>query len=271
MAQAKGEWIQFLDSDDFLAPQKFELQMSHCITAPADVVAVYSPWRQCVVDGEEIVPIGALSTPQMHGRAPIICFVGNDRPLHSAGLARRTALEQIGGFDERLRFWECEEVTFRLAKIGRLECVPSPTPLYLWRQHPERPYLGGDEARYRTIDVAMTWIEFVLDGLGHKPLSDLELSAADRDDILRYSTYLARLVFRQDRSAFRRYIALARQLDPSLAPAYPVAASLLSRPFGYEAAESIANLARAPMTLARSIRRWSQPRDGEKPLGAVSR
>jgi glycosyltransferase involved in cell wall biosynthesis len=161
---ATGSWVQYLDSDDFMSPSKFSLQMAHCEQASSEVSAVYSSLRQCYVDSGKITLTGQLTQPDMVGKAPIMCLVSNHRPLHSAGLARRSVLQQIGGFDESLRFWECEEVTFRLAKAGRLEKVPSAQPLYLWRQHRDRVYLGGDDARYHSTPVALSWIELMLKG-----------------------------------------------------------------------------------------------------------
>ena len=243
---ATGAWVQYLDSDDFMAPAKLALQMACCERASSDVVAVYSPWSQCYVDDGRITLIGSVAQPDMVGKAPIMCLVSNHRPLHSAGIARTSVLQQIGGHAETLRFWECEEVTFRLAKAGRLERVPSDTPLYLWRQHSDRAYLGGKEARYQTTPVALSWIEQMLKGLDHKSFDELDLSAADRKDILYYSADWARTLFREDRTAFRKYVAMARQLDPNLTPAYPRLISMAARHIGYEGAEALAYLGRAP-------------------------
>ena len=197
-----GSWVQYLDSDDFMAPIKLELQMAYCERVSSEVSAVYSPWSQCYVDDGKIILTGSLAQPDMVGRAPIMCLVSNHRPLHSAGVARTSVLQQIGGHDETLRFWECEEVTFRLAKAGRLECVPSDIPLHLRRQHRDRAYLGGKDARYQTTPVALSWIEQMLKGLDHKSFDELDLSAADRKDILYYSADWGRTLFREDRAAF---------------------------------------------------------------------
>jgi glycosyltransferase involved in cell wall biosynthesis len=250
---AKGAWVQFLDSDDFMAPSKFEIQMAHCARVSADVSAVYSPWRQCHIDAGKVIFVGHLSQPNMEGRAPIMCLVGNDRPLHTAGLARRDVLEQIGGFDETLRFWECEELTFRLAKAGRLHSAPSASPLYFWRQHRDKPYLGDGTARYHATPVALSWIDQILKGLEYKSLKESGLSVRDRQEILNYSSYWARLLFRIDRSAFREYLARARKLDPNLAPAYPAVISAVSRHIGYEAAEAIVYLGRIPRDFVRKL------------------
>ena len=260
VAAAKGEWVQFLDSDDFIAPSKFQNQMAHCAGVSADVSAVYSPWRQCYIDAGQVTVTGHLSQPDMQGRAPIMCLVGNDRVLQGAGLTRRSALERIGGWDETLRFWECEEVTFRIAKAGRLECVPSASPLYLWRQHRDRPYWGDTNARYHTTPIALSWIDLILKGLDYKSLDESGLSDRDRYDILTYSSLWARQLFRIDRSAFREYLRRARTLDPDLVPTYPAAISLVSRHIGYEAAEAIADFGRIPRDfLRRALRGRAAP------------
>jgi len=251
---AKGTWVQYLDCDDFLAPSKFELQAARCARVAADVAAVYSPWTQCYIDEGRVTPLGRVPQPDMEGRAPIMCLVGPDRVLQGAGLTRRSVLEQIGGWDETLRFWECEELTFRVAKAGRLECVPSASPLYFWRQPRGRAYIGSTKARYHTTAVALGWIDLILKGLDHKSLAEAGLSLRDRHEVLYSTSFWARELFRADRTAFRRYLAKARMLDPNLAPAYPAVISAISRLIGYEAAEAIADLGRLPRNVLRKFR-----------------
>jgi glycosyltransferase involved in cell wall biosynthesis len=250
---AKGTWVQYLDSDDFLAPSKFEIQAARCARVSADVSAVYSPWCQCHIDDGRVTLVGRMAEPDMHGRAPIMCLVGPDRVLKGAGLTRRSALEQIGGWDEGLRFWECEEVAFRIAKAGRLEYVPSASPLYLWRQPRDKPYIGDVKARYHTIPVALSWIDLILKCLDYKSLDEAGLSVRDRQDILASSSFWARELFRIDRTAFRKYLGKARKLDPNLAPTYPAVLSAVSRYIGYESAEAIADFPRRCKNLLRKL------------------
>src|SRR5579872_5034629 len=66
---ATGSWVQYLDSDDFMAPTKLELQMGYCERVASEVSAVYSPWSQCYVDDGKIILTGALAQPDMVGRA----------------------------------------------------------------------------------------------------------------------------------------------------------------------------------------------------------
>jgi glycosyltransferase involved in cell wall biosynthesis len=253
LGAANGTWLQFLDSDDFIPATKFELQMARCAQVEDDVTAVYSPFRLCYFEDGRITWDGPLIVPDMEGRAPIMCLVGGVRPLLAAGLTRRSALERIGGFDETLRFWECEEVFFRLAMAGRLVAVPSPEPCYLWRLHRGKTYIGGKDARYRAVSVTLGWIEQILKAAGHRSLDQLGLSVSDRRSLLDDCTVWARLLYAHDHVAFRRFVAMARTLDPEIGPTNPRHVAVASRLVGYEAAEAIARLGRMPRRLVRKM------------------
>jgi hypothetical protein len=99
--------------------------------------------------------------------------------------------------------------------------------------------------------VALGWIEQVLKAAEHQPLDRLGLSSADRRDLLDDCTIWARLLYSQDRSSFRQYVKMARQLVPDIAPTNPRYAAVVSRYLGYETAEAIAKLGRLPRTLVR--------------------
>jgi glycosyltransferase involved in cell wall biosynthesis len=246
---ATGSWVQFLDSDDFLAPTKFERQMRHCLSAPSDVSAVYSAWRRCYYDAEDIVMEGDQATPREPAQEPVMCLVGIDRPLLGSGIVRRAALQALGGFDESLRFWECEEMFARLAHAGRLEVVASSEPFYLWRMHRDKIYIGDDSARYRSTAVALSWMELVRKQTSGRLLDELRLTSAERAKLLDDCTVWARILYSRDRPAFRQFVAMAKQLQPSIAPTHPRFATLLSRVLGYEAAEGVARLGRIPRAL----------------------
>jgi glycosyltransferase involved in cell wall biosynthesis len=251
LKKASGSWIQFLDSDDFIAPAKIERQMAYCTGAPPDLAAVYSPWRRFYVERGEMVWEGPLARTDMDGREPIMCLVGGDRYLHGAGLARRSVLERIGGFDESLRFWECEEINIRIARAGRIACVPADEPFYLWRMHRERTYIGGHQARYQLAPVALSWMELMLKAAEYQPLSKLNLSDADRRTILDSCTIWARRLYARDRESFRRFLDLARGLDPLMVPTTPWYASAAARVVGYERAEAMIWAMGLPKTAAR--------------------
>jgi hypothetical protein len=191
----------------------------------------------------------------MEGRHPIMCLVGGDRYLHNAGLVRRSVFEKIGGFDESLRFFECEEINVRIAQAGRLRNVPADEPSYLWRLHREKTYIGGDQARYRLAAVALLWIELLTKAADGRTLAELNLRAEDRKQVLDGSTMWLRRLYAKDRAAFHKYLDAARRLEPDIHPTYPGYAARLSRVLGYEKAEAAAQLGGMPRALAGKLLR----------------
>ncbi len=99
----------------------------------------------------------------MSGKAPIMCLAAKCRPLLGACLIRRSALEQAGGFDETLRFWECEEVCVKLASVGRFVSASSGEAEYLWRLHTDAPVYrslrGPLHYKYRRVRLDKTGLE----------------------------------------------------------------------------------------------------------------
>jgi glycosyltransferase involved in cell wall biosynthesis len=252
---AVGEWVQFLDADDYMAPTKFASQLSVCLTAPDAVVGVHSTWQLCYRDADRISLIGAPIVPREHINAPIMCLFGANRPLHSTGITRRSVLERIGGFNENLRFWECEELNARIAAQGRLVRVASPEPVYLWRMHREAAYVGVAAARYKLAPVALGWIEQALAATHGLTIGQLDISDQEKREIRDECTLWARRLYGQDQGALRTYLGLVRRLDPDFAPSHPKYASVLSRYVGFEGAEAMVKLVGLPRVIARETLR----------------
>jgi glycosyltransferase involved in cell wall biosynthesis len=250
---ANGSWVQFLDSDDLLMPGKISRQMLVCTEAPPNVSAVFSSWSWGFFEAKRIEWIGTPTIPSITGKPPIMCLAGQCRPLLAAGLTRRSALNEIGGFDESLRFWECEELNVRIATTGAFLQVPSDKPEYFWRLHQDRIYIGGTEARYNSTDVALGWIRQVLKAAGGRTIDSLGLTELDRKFLLEDSTLWGRLLYSQNREAFTKYLSLARLFDPNLSPAYPRHIVILAQWVDYEKAEAVAALSRKPVAWLNSL------------------
>jgi glycosyltransferase involved in cell wall biosynthesis len=250
---ATGTWVQFLDSDDLLMPGKLETQMAVCNTVPADVAAVYSPWNHGhLSDDGQIEWLAKLRTPDIEGKAPIMCLVAGPRPLLAGNLTRKTVLDAVGGFDEALRFWECEELCVRVAEKGRFVSVPTNEATYLWTLRRGDLYIGGQEARYQSKDVCFGWIKLAVKA-AHGRLLDELLSKEDKYTLLHECTAWARLLYSQHKADFGAYLSLAQKLDPNVGPAYPSYIAALSRLIGYEKAEGVARLTRQPKVWLRRI------------------
>jgi glycosyltransferase involved in cell wall biosynthesis len=251
---SQGSWIQFLDSDDILMPRKFERQLAAAASAAArDVAAFYSPYRWGFLENGKIEWAGPLMTSFIEGKPPILCLAGGVRPLLCACLVRREALIEAGGLDETLRFWECEEACVRLAKVGRFLPAHSDEPLYLWRLERGSLYIGaGGCSRYQSANVALAWINVALKASDNRVIDSLDLSATDERMLMNECTLWGRVVYVDDRAAFREYLKLARKFNPRLAPTYPFYIEALSRWTDYETAEAVARIIRQPKVWLRS-------------------
>lgn len=112
---AKGEYIAFLDDDDYWLPMKIEEQMA--VMEEKQCELVYCPFTQEIVNGKDITYIHMSPEPYKSGdmSKKILYTICTNT---SCILVKRSALIQIGMFNESLRFWQEYELTIRLAQRG---------------------------------------------------------------------------------------------------------------------------------------------------------
>ena len=121
LAVSTGEFIQFLDADDLLAPEKLGRQAS-ILTEQTDVDLVYASCRY-FLDGEPSKLRYSFRgpdrpwTPQLSGRGTdlVQALLADNIMVVEAPLIRRRALEDVGGFDPRIRRGEDWDLWIRLA------------------------------------------------------------------------------------------------------------------------------------------------------------
>lgn len=129
LALAKGNWIQFLDSDDQLHPQKIALQKAVLDKAPnCDFVwssHTYHPAGRGKVDFEAYDEKAALQQVEMRPHVELFSTTGNVW----SGLFTRQACERIGGWNETLKRWQDVEYQVRFTS-GHPDCAWLPLKLY---------------------------------------------------------------------------------------------------------------------------------------------
>jgi GT2 family glycosyltransferase len=129
LRQASGEFIAFLDADDWWLPQTLEKLHATLLEADADIA--YCGWQN-VGEGMEspsYVP------PAYEEEDPVAHFLRScPWPIHAA-LVKRTVVEQVGGFSER-RFASMDyDFWLRaLAETRRIKRVPEVLAFYRWHQ-----------------------------------------------------------------------------------------------------------------------------------------
>jgi glycosyltransferase involved in cell wall biosynthesis len=242
---AHGSWIQFLDSDDALAPDKIKLQMIVAVKSLPETAVVYSSWQRVALEVDRLLPIEETQTPQVEGKTPAsLTLMRNTIPMGSI-LVRREWLESSQGFDEKMFVNEDLEILVRIAAAGGgFRFVASSEPLLLWRMFPERPRWGDESARYRLKDVAKTWLEIVDRSASNRRIENCGLSDEDREALIADCTNYLRLLYRHDRGTFHDYHALLRRLVPGFAPRKPLYLWLIAKCLGYERAEAVAEIIR---------------------------
>lgn len=129
LRDARGAYIARMDADDVALPARLECQWRF-LEAHPEVVAVGCQADQIDADGRSIEPWGfpvddaAIRYALFRNLAPL---------LHPGVMMRRSALEAIGGYDERFETAQDRDLWWRLAVRGRLANVPE--TLMRYRRH----------------------------------------------------------------------------------------------------------------------------------------
>lgn len=246
-----ADWIQFLDADDFLAPEKLELQLNAAARLEPDVACVSSRWREVAIDGNVIRTVRDVDCSTFSER-PHELEVLAKGPLLTLGqsLFRRDWIVEVGGFDPLLRVDEDQDFYLKLARIGaRQIIVPSDAPLFFVRQQQKRR-LGGAGARWPAVDLTEQFVGHLL-RITNGELSALDrLSSVDRTTLIRRCSSYMRLLYRYDRTRFRHRLSQLDAMFGEFIPTDPSYLKALSSVVGFERAEAVASVYRTAKRLS---------------------
>lgn len=227
---ALGEWLQYLDADDELWPDKIERQLA--IGASGDVVIGSYVNRR--TDGSADVAVQPLASDAWEA------LVRTRMGTTSANLFRRAAVLNAGGWDEDLRSSQDYELLFRLLKSDAR---------VTWDMQVGSTILKRAEGSISRTDVRENWIRY------------LDLRCAIRDhlrtrDPLRHARVIGicdqylfrgiRVLSKHDRQAAQD--AFERMLPPRFVPERHMATSslyiLAFKLLGFPGAERLSALIR---------------------------
>lgn len=126
IAQAKGEFVSFIDADDLWTPDKLEAQVKVLQENPQAGVA-YS-WTDWVDESGQLVGRGSHLTEQGQVFAKLLLndFIGSGSNV----LICRKALDEVGDFDQSIAHAEDWDMWLRLAAKYEFLAVPYPQVLY---------------------------------------------------------------------------------------------------------------------------------------------
>lgn len=235
---AGGEWLQYLDADDYLRPGKIQGQMNFVAQHPgAEVVVSPTIWEK-TQDGKLVWVENTFKPPC----DPWVMLAHWLLPQTGGPLFRRSALQRVGGWRIGQPCCQEHELYGRLLQAGfRFEFFDECLAVYRDWDHSIRltQKLSGEVDRQRLLIIARM----------EKFLGDTsELTGLRRQAINDARLQVARKIWTRDEAAA---LAVARQIDrsdpsfcPSDGPARPSAYRLAYRLFGFAGAQRVADCAR---------------------------
>jgi glycosyltransferase involved in cell wall biosynthesis len=130
IAEARGEWIAFQDSDDEWMPDKLEKQIAALAKVDFNPMTVVhtDAWRYDPVSGARDI----WNLPSCEGQVHAD-LLRSPAPLFPTMLASKAALEQIGLLDAHVPAFQEWDTAIRLAKICRF--VHLHEPLFVYHFH----------------------------------------------------------------------------------------------------------------------------------------
>lgn len=229
-----GEFIQYLDADDYLLPEKIERQVSVLIETGAD--AVYGDWRHQFheVDGST-----SLGPVMLAGASDDIleALIGGWWVPNLALLYRRQTVANSGGWDETLSAQNDHDFLISVALAGfNIRYEPGCESVY---------------RRYGAVTMSTSnrsrWLANELTVLGKTEACLLRtgrLNAVYRQALARSYFRAARNYYDLDRARYQDLMKKVLALDPTFRPQESRLYNTAWRLFGFGAAEKMASLKR---------------------------
>jgi glycosyltransferase involved in cell wall biosynthesis len=226
---ATGEFIQYLDADDLLAPGKLRAQIAVLEEAQADVA--YGDWQKLTASSNGIFQAGPIVSRMIEGDAETALLTDFWCPP-AAYLFRREIVEKVS--------WNLGLPVIQDARFA-LDCAMRGARFI---------YCSGLAAQYRIHKTGSVSsrdpIAFVRDCL--RNACEVEqwwierggITDARRKALLQVFGYVARASFENDRITFDAACAALERLQPGYVPESPRHLAAVSRLAGYRRAESVA-------------------------------
>ena len=124
IAEARGEYIAFLDDDDEWLPSKLEKQIGILDSCNMNVCGIYSNCLKIDKVTKETY-FRRFGAETLKGNLLSQLMIKN--PIHTPTLIiRKACLNQIGGFDENMHYMEDRDLWIRLARHWKFEYIDEP-------------------------------------------------------------------------------------------------------------------------------------------------
>jgi glycosyltransferase involved in cell wall biosynthesis len=229
-AVAVGEFIQYLDADDLLAPQKIAKQLDILEKTGADVA--YGDWLRLKEDKNGIYHTDEIVSREIKGQPEIELFTDFWCPP-AVYLYRRSIIESFDGWNERLPIIQDARFALDCALHGA-DFVYCSDIMASYRDHignslsKRNPIAFVRDILNNTVEVHEWWMQ-------HGNLTEKHKLA-----LIQGYAHVARSSFESDRATFTRAYTALKALAPNYKPQYPPHLRIASQLFGYPNAEFVA-------------------------------
>lgn len=237
---ARGKWIQYLDADDYLLPEKIEQQMAFLQAHPrADVV--FSPvirehWPENVVPRELQPRLDPAREYDLW-----VLLASWELPQTGGSLWSKKALQDVGGWSPSQPCCQEHELYLRLLAAGKnMAFCPGANAVY--RQWSDQTVCKRDlsEVHRRRLEIESR-VENVLRGRG-------ELTGERRQAINQARFEIARQAWHYNEQFAAQIVGAIRNTDPNFvpdpSPSAPEYYRLAFRTLGFRMAQTLTQLRR---------------------------
>lgn len=145
LRQSRGEFINILDSDDFLEPTKLDIEVSFLRDHP-EFGLVYSNGYLTDASGQ---PTHSYHAPEHQDPgSPDAALLDCYMALPVNALVRREVYDEVGDFEESFRAAQDHDMLVRMAEVTRFAYIPD--HLFYYRRHEGSISATKQEVRWRT-------------------------------------------------------------------------------------------------------------------------
>jgi glycosyltransferase involved in cell wall biosynthesis len=233
LALARGDWVQYLDADDYLVPEKISKQVSSLHECPETDI-LFSPF---ILEhwSEKGVRIETTIVPEPHDIWVLLArwFL----PGTGSGIWRKQALIDVGGWNERQPCCQEHELYLRLLMAAR-RFTYCPHAGYVYRQWSEQTVCKRNkrETHRQRLEIEQRVEEFL-----HK---HDELTPCRKWAINMARFEIARIAWQRDHDEALSIVRTIRSTHQEFIPAgnaAPPIYQMAFRMFGFRFAETIAD------------------------------
>jgi len=241
LSMATGKWVQFLDADDYLKPQKIARQVESALSRP-EAGVIYSPQIIEHWQGETCSSNNVWNPHAEDGDDdPWAYHLGWNLTQTGGALFRKHYLHEVGGWNEKQGCCQDNELYFRLLKSGVIfHRCPFADSVY-------RRFAGTTVSTEKPLRITREILRLLEEGEAYlSGKGSLTARRSRAANTLRFR--LARTAWPLDRALARQIARTIRRKDPRFVPGKgdeaPFLYRLVFRVFGFTCAEVMAAIRR---------------------------